>query len=98
MSSLSKVKAVVEYLTICQNIWQLLHIEEVESISPFLESSFGHVICSDNSTLIKVMKAEAQIFFRTRLILFCCSFGSIDHNVKKFRTAYWRIRDHMDQK
>lgn len=35
-------------------------IKRVESISQALESSFGHVICSDNSTLTNVRKTEAS--------------------------------------
>lgn len=59
MNRLSKSTAVVD----CSNFSQHLatpHHQEVESISPPHQSSLGHVIYSDNSTLIKVMQEVAS--------------------------------------
>lgn len=96
MNRLSKSPAVVDCKIV--RIFGNSSIQEVEYISPPLGSSFSHVICSDNSTLTTMMQTEAHIFFRIGLILSCCSIGSRDHNVKKFRTPYWRMREHIEQK
>lgn len=83
----------------CHNIWQLPHHQEMESISPLLQSRLAHVICSDNSTLTNVMQAETSKVLQNRGLSFLAAlFGSREHHVKKSRTAYWRIQDHMKQK
>lgn len=94
INRLSKSTAMVD----CNNFHNIWHLPTIKRYNLFLHPMNPPlaVICSNHSTLAKVMSAEASD--ELGFVLSGCSFGPRHHHVKKPRTAFWRIRAHMEQK